>query len=179
MKWFNSMATTEEKATLLPARSDACEPTPPKPDEGARRRIAEKLHDLIVERLRAAYAEGSIHVPRDMQKVGYQLPCTGLASHLERLKSEKHAVVPEASSLAAWRTAREQQEADSRFQARTSGSVDRFVWLTTAVWRALRLRASIMDTCDGPRSLTFVKDDRYMDFLCSQTSKKGIFEVRQ
>ena len=119
MKWFSGMATTKEKAILMPPPAPlpstpapstaipdclASEPTEPvpKPDEGVRRTICALLNMLVVERLTEAYLAASLAVPRDFKKVGYLLPATGVSSHAEgELKAKGH--VPDTSTFAAWR----------------------------------------------------------------------------
>ena len=102
MKWFNAVATADEKATLKP-------PLTGKPDEGARRRLVDKLHGLIVARLTAAFdATANIEVPRDLQKDNYELPAAGIVTHLDKLKSARAESI-DTTTLAAWRAAHEQQ----------------------------------------------------------------------
>ena len=116
MKWFSGMATTKEKAILMPPPAPlpstpapstaipdclASEPTEPvpKPDEGVRRTICALLNMLVVERLTEAYLAASLAVPRDFKKVGYLLPATGVSSHAEGdLKAKGH--VPNTSTFA-------------------------------------------------------------------------------
>ena len=114
IKWFNSMANADERASLKPppTQGDGQSP-PPKPDEGARRRLVDKLHGLIVSRLTAAFEEAAgIGVPRDMQKDDYELPVSGIASHLEKLRVAKTPSI-DPSTFAVWRAEHEQQEREA------------------------------------------------------------------
>ena len=107
MKWFNAMATAEEKVILKPpAPATAGEPAQ-KPDDGKRRAICIYLNRLIVERLIQAYEEASTTVPRDFKKEGYMLPASGIATHAEA-SLKKAGCVPETSMFASWRTQHEQ-----------------------------------------------------------------------
>ena len=119
VKWFNEMANAEERASLKPPPRVDGQPPPPKPDEGSRRRLVDKLHGLIVARLTAAYKAAGIAVPRDMQKDDYELPVSGIASHLEKLKIAKAPLIDPRN--AAFRAAREQQERAAAEAAETGG----------------------------------------------------------
>ena len=81
VKWFNGFATSEEQAELKPAQAGG-----PEPDQGERRKLIERLHQMVVARLRAAYRDKSMEVPRDLAKADHVLPASGIASHVEKLK---------------------------------------------------------------------------------------------
>ena len=109
-KWFNAMATAEEKAVLKPPPPAAASAEPvPKPDEGQRRIICAKLNSLVVQRLVDAYTDASLSVPRDFLKESYVLPASGIASHAEG-DLKKKGCVPDPSTFASWRKQHEQQE---------------------------------------------------------------------
>jgi hypothetical protein len=66
----------------------------------------------LSERLAQAYEEASLEVPRDFSKEGYMLPATGIATHCDAASKLKgKGLVPEPSTLAAWRQQHEEQEA--------------------------------------------------------------------
>ena len=111
-KYFNGMATDEEKRVLkpLPPATDG-EPARV-PDDGRRRSISTNLNMLIVELLGQAYEEASLEVPRDFSKEGYMLPATGIATHCDASSKLKgKGLVPDPSTFAAWRKEQEEQEA--------------------------------------------------------------------
>ena len=81
IKWFNSMATDEEKAVLKPPKPAAPGEPEPRPDQGQRRTICAKLSTLVVQLLVDAYEAENIEVPRDFLKQSYALPASGVSSH--------------------------------------------------------------------------------------------------
>ena len=76
VKWFNAMATAEEKIILKPPLPAAAGEPAPKVNTGQRRTISRMLNTLLVERLIEAYETASANVPRDFFKENYLLPAT-------------------------------------------------------------------------------------------------------
>jgi len=110
IKWFNSMATDEEKAVLKPPKPAAPGEPEPRPDQGQRRTICTKLSTLVVQLLVDAYEAENIDVPRDFLKQSYALPASGVSTHATGILKQRGAV-PDTSTFAAWRKAHEEREA--------------------------------------------------------------------
>ena len=125
VKWFDAIALTAEKASLRPAERAAGAPRPPKPDEGERRKLGERLHGLCVTRLREAYADAGINTKDfDIAKGNYSLPISGFASHAEVLKGAKARtkIIIDTSALAAWRANHERLEAEAAAERAPPGA---------------------------------------------------------
>ena len=87
VRWFDAIALPDEKASLRPSERAPGAPRPPKPDEGARRKLAERLHSLCVIWLREGFAAAGIDAKDlDLAKGNYSLPISGFATHAETLK---------------------------------------------------------------------------------------------
>jgi len=94
MEWFSTFATAEELRILGPAAAGSTV------DDGARRVLAAKLHDLVVARLAHAFAE------EGKTPVGLKGPVTLRPSSIEeRLK--KVTVAVDRDKFAAFRAERE------------------------------------------------------------------------
>ena len=106
ISFFNGMATAADCVTLKP-------PVPPAsaPDDGERRKLLVRLHDLILARLTSAYDEADLPVPRDYLKDDYLLPATGISSAVEALKGK---VIFDTSSFPEWRLAWEKERESQR-----------------------------------------------------------------
>ena len=78
-----SLASASPPETMGPASAD---------DLGS-------LHRVVLARLRAAYREESMEVPRDLAKIDYELPASGITSHMEKLKKSW-----DYRTFPAWRT---------------------------------------------------------------------------
>ena len=60
---------------------------------------------MVMARLRAAYREKQMDVPRDLAKADHVLPASGIASHMEKLNMQM-----DLSAFPAWRTRWEQAD---------------------------------------------------------------------
>ena len=101
MQWFNAMATESEKALM----KQPADPTAPPFDDGERRRVAARVHDALVARLQEFYPKAGLPVPRDLGKEDHQLPASGIASHVEKLKPKLSSAAMDVSAFAEWRVA--------------------------------------------------------------------------
>lgn len=66
--YFSAFATPAERALLLPPPPVREGQTPSARDEGQRRLLGLKLHDLLVEKLRYAFISASLEVPTGIKK---------------------------------------------------------------------------------------------------------------
>ena len=105
-EWFNAMATPAEKAQLKPVPGASAEP-----DEGARRKLVARLHELVRQRLVAAYPEGS--KLRDLPNKEYHLPASGIDSNIQTLSGLKPPRSVDTAHFQAWRAEFEAREAES------------------------------------------------------------------
>ena len=105
-EWFNAMATPAEKAQLKPVSGASAEP-----DEGARRKLVARLHELVRQRLVAAYPEGS--KLRDLPNKEYHLPASGIDSNIQTLSGLKPPRSVDTAHFQVWRAEFEAREAES------------------------------------------------------------------
>lgn len=94
VKFFDGMATSDEKAILAPTR-----PSQAPIDEGERRRVAERLHKLMVARFAAAFTEAGLSVPQNLAKG--LLPTSAIANRQKELKPK--GIIFDSSTFAEWR----------------------------------------------------------------------------
>lgn len=100
MKWFNAMATKEERTLLLPPQS--CQfPA----DNGERRRVVANLNRLIVAKLVQLYVSAGCALPRDLTKKEFVFHVSTLESRIVELKKKNFIICTD--SFAAWRQERE------------------------------------------------------------------------
>lgn len=106
IKYFNAMATDEEKLLLKPPRAGTAIPDP-----GDRRLKGEELHRLMIARLCAAYVNPN-DVPRELGKgnlpaSSFQNRLRALKDHLKNCKEKKadaiQVTLVDESSFAQWR----------------------------------------------------------------------------
>ena len=124
VKWFDAIALPHETALLRPPERTPGASRPPKPDEGERRKLVERLHGLCVTRLREGYATAGIDTADfDIAKGNYTLPVSGFASHAETLKGSKAKtkIIIDISTLKAWRLHHEQLEGEAAAERAEAG----------------------------------------------------------
>mmetsp|Transcript_3690 Transcript_3690/g.6276 ORF Transcript_3690/g.6276 Transcript_3690/m.6276 type:complete len:406 (-) Transcript_3690:539-1756(-) len=117
IRWFNGMATTEERALFKN----------PLGDKGTQRYRLNELNDLVVARLVCAFKAGNLEVPNLLLELGYPLPAMAITSRLKELKKNKIATIdfPSPPDFAAWRVnrKREAEEAAQREAAQQEAPV--------------------------------------------------------
>ena len=105
LRWFNAMATDDEKATLRPAQAGQV-----LPDEGQRREIADRLQALIVARLSDCWPDGE--VPRELAKGA--LTVGALENRLRAIGKLPGDNMPDvAAGFAEWRKEHEEKQAST------------------------------------------------------------------
>lgn len=96
LKVFNAIATAEELDLLKPQAAS----TPPR-DPGERRALVARLNELVVVRLMDGYLRAGKKVPKGMEKPGYVLPVSSVATCSDQLGIKMSSFNP--ASFKEWR----------------------------------------------------------------------------
>ena len=103
VSFFAAVATKEEKEVLLPPKPPAVAA-----ESGERKRVVDRIHGAALARLREAYGDAA---PRELSKRDHQLPASGIATHLAKLKAG--GIILDTSEVGAWRVAWEAKQKES------------------------------------------------------------------
>jgi len=117
LDYFIAFATPEERLLLLPPPPAREGQAPTVRDEGSRRLLCLKFHDLLVEFLRRAFIAASLEVPSGLSKgKKVKLLVGALESRLDELakKSKAPAFRPDPDAFALFRAEYEKTKGDSK-----------------------------------------------------------------